>query len=84
MIDKYNITIHSKNTKKIRYRLNLDRGDWFKSEYDAEANETYFEMSGGIYYEMSGGIWYKKEYNTRGELIYSENSDGHIRDDRKI
>ncbi len=76
MIDKLNISIEDKQTKKIRYHLNLDSGYWFKYEYDNEGNITYGEDS--------RGYWKKTEYDTRGNQIYSENSNGFIRDDRKI
>jgi outer membrane lipoprotein-sorting protein len=74
MIDKTNIKIESKNTKKIYYKLFLDRGYWYKREYDSEGKQIYFENS--------SGFWHKKEYNTRGNEIYFENYRGFIRDDR--
>jgi len=42
MIDKYNITIHSKNTKKISYILFLDSGTWSKTEFNAEGKKIGF------------------------------------------
>ncbi len=97
MIDKLNIKIHNKLTKKIEYNLWLDEDFWRKDEYDDRGKEIYYEDDTGywekreydtrgneIYYENSGGNWYKREYNSVGNIIYHENSDGYIRDDRKI
>ncbi len=55
VIDKLNIKIESKNTKKIKYELDLDIGYWFNEEYDSRGNE--------IYYQTSEGYSYKKEYD---------------------
>ncbi len=74
MIEKTNISIDNKDTKKIDYYLNLDIGYWDKEEFNNEGKE--------IYYETSSGFWYKKEYDTEGNVIYYENSRGYIRDDR--
>ncbi len=75
MIDKLNITIENKITKKIKYYLWLNNGWWSKSEYDSRGNL--------IYYESSSGHWSKKEYGSKGNQIYSENSNVIIKDDRK-
>ena len=75
MIDKLNITIENKLTKKIKYFLRLDSGYWYIDEYDSKNNI--------IYYESSRGFWYKKEYDNEGNRIYYETSEGFIRDDRK-
>jgi len=75
MIEQTNITIHSKNTKKIRYVLDLDLGFWFKSEFDTRGNKIYFKTS--------DGDWIKRDFNSEGKRIYYENSIGIIRDDRK-
>lgn len=76
MIDKYNITIHSKNTKKIECTFYLDEGYYYKNEYNSLGNI--------IYYEDSYGFWYKSEFGSRGNQIYYENCYGEIKDDRKI
>ena len=74
MIDKYNIPIHSKNTKKIKYFLFLDSGEWEKEEFNHKDKPTYFESS--------RGKWYKAEYDSWGSMIYYESSYGYIIDDR--
>ena len=43
-------------------------GDWQKSTYDADSNETY--------YEDSSGYWRKTEYDANGNETYYEDSDG--------
>jgi hypothetical protein len=75
MIEKTNISIQDKLTKKINYYLNLDSGYWRKSEFETGGNQ--------IYYEDTTGYWSKGEYNDEGKRIYSETSDGYISDDRK-
>ena len=42
MIEKYNIPIHSKNTKGISYILFLDSGKWYKTEFNAEGKKIGF------------------------------------------
>ena len=42
MIDKLNITIHSKNTKKISYIMFLNSGKWYKTEFNAEGKKIGF------------------------------------------
>ena len=92
MIEQTNITIQNKLTKKIFYKLFLDRGVWYKQECDDRGKEIYFESSDGywhkfeydsrgnrIYYENSDGYWYKREYNDEGKQIYFENSEGYIK-----
>ena len=50
-------------------------GYWEKYQYDTNGiNE--------IYREDSTGNWYKYEYDTKGNLMYYENSDGDIEDNR--
>ncbi len=72
MIEKTNLPIVDKLTKKIEYWLNLDRGFWLKAEYDSRGNE--------IYYVNSFRNWVKKEYNTIGDKIYQDY--GVIKDNR--
>ena len=74
MVDKHNISIKNKDTKKIEYKLSLDSGYWSKSEYNSIGREIYFENS--------RGYWYKVEYDTRGNIIYCKTSEGYISDDR--
>jgi hypothetical protein len=75
MIDKLNIKIENKQTKKIEYKLNLDSGYWLKSECNVEDRT--------IHLEDSGGYWFKYEYDNEGQLIYYENNKEVIVDDRK-
>lgn len=74
MIDKLNIPIRDKLTKKIIYALDLDLGVWLKYEYNSSDNQ--------IYYEDDSGFWSKYEYDNEGKRIYYEDTHGHIRDDR--
>ena len=68
MIDKTNIKIQNKLTKKIIYVLDLDLGVWLNFEYDTRGND--------IYYENYRGDWVKKEYDNEGKRIYYDY--GHI------
>jgi hypothetical protein len=45
MIDKLNISIEDKLTKKIEYKLNLGDGYWWKSEFDSRGNLIYYVSS---------------------------------------
>jgi hypothetical protein len=74
MIDKLNISIKNKDTKKIKYKLNLDNDWWRKYEYDTRGNL--------IYCENGAGYWYKMEYNNKNKVIYYENNIGIITDKR--
>ncbi len=69
MIEKTNIKIENKDTKKISYRLNLEVGYWYKQEFDSRGNETYFE---------DNDFWCKRQYDTIGDVIYYESSRGKI------
>jgi hypothetical protein len=66
MIEKLNILIQNKDTKKIEYNLWLDEGYWTKSEYNSRGNEIYFKNSRGysantIYFKnSSNGYKYKR------------------------
>jgi hypothetical protein len=48
MIDKLNISIENKETKKIMYKLYLDINYWYKREYDSRFNQIYYETSRGF------------------------------------
>ncbi len=75
MIDKTNIPLENKLSKRISYTMFLNSGKWLKTEYNSRGNITY--------YENSGGYWYKYKYDSIGKQIYFENSNGYIKDDRK-
>ncbi len=49
MIEKLNIKIYSKNTKKIRYVLDLDLGKWYKTEYNDEGKKIGFFSENSAY-----------------------------------
>ena len=74
MIDKLNISIEDKNTKKIEYKLYSDDGGWVKSEYDSNQNM--------IYNENSDGYWSKSEYDNEGKRVYFETIYGVIKHKR--
>jgi hypothetical protein len=95
MVDKLNISIEDKDTKEIKYILNLDEDWWLKTEYNSDGNIIYFGDSYGywykykynlklniMYYESCRGYWSKTEYNSEAKVIYFEDSDGIIQDDR--
>lgn len=49
MVEKTNIPIVNKDTKKVGYFLNLDTGYWLKSEYNSEGFRLFDrETSYGI------------------------------------
>ena len=48
MIEKNNIPIQNKLTKRISYILFLDSGWWRKIEYDDRGKEINYENSEGI------------------------------------
>ena len=54
MIDKLNITIENKNTKKIKYKFYLDEGVWWKSEYNNEGKLIHYVNSSSGY--IGGGF----------------------------
>ncbi len=60
MIDKLNIPLENKETKKIFYTLWLDGGTWCKTEINAGGLE--------IYYESSLSYWYKFEYDVSDNI----------------
>jgi len=74
MIEQTNIKIENKLTKKIKYFLFLDSGEWEKEELNYKDKPTHFESS--------GGYSYKAEYDSWGSMIYYESSYGYIIDDR--
>ncbi len=77
MIEKLNIKIQSKDTKKIDYYLNLDNFFWSKAEYNDEGKRIYSDFE-----TISGGFWFKEGYNSEGNRTYFETSEGYILDKR--
>ena len=60
-------------------------GQWLN--WDFEANEVLEikDRDGNcIYFEDSDGYWGKIKYNSQGNIIYSENSNGKIVDNRGL
>jgi hypothetical protein len=58
-------------------------GQWLN--WDFEANEVLKIKDGDgrqIYHEVSGARWRKREYDSDGNLIYDECSEGIIADNR--
>jgi hypothetical protein len=58
-------------------------GQWLKWDFELngpiEINNKNDKL---IYWEDFSGWWYRWEYNSQGEVIYHERSDGYIKDHR--
>lgn len=54
-----------------------ERGDgyWIKREFDVRRNKTYFITS--------EGKWIKREFDKNNEIIFEEDSNGNIFDERE-
>jgi hypothetical protein len=61
--------------KTIAQQINWD----FKTNGILEIRDKNDNL---IYFEYSDGCWAKREYDSRGNEIYYENSDGTIKDNR--
>ena len=58
-------------------------GQWLKWDFEANGNLEILDKSGNlIYWERTLGFWRKREYDSEDNLIYYENSDGEIIDNR--
>ena len=56
---------------------------WLKWDFEANGNLQIPNKDGKlIYWEDFSGWWYRWEFNSQGEEIYHERSDGHIKDKR--
>lgn len=55
MVEQTNIKIESEDTKKIRYKLNLDEDYWVKFEYDSGGNLIHYRDTLGLWYEYGKG-----------------------------
>ena len=54
-----------------------------KWNFETNGNLEIYDKNGKlIYFEFSNGHWGKWEYNSQGNRIYFENSDGIIKDNR--
>jgi len=58
-------------------------GQWLKWDFEGNGDLEVKDMNGNeIYWEDFSGFWYRWEYNSQGEEIYHERSDGYIKDNR--
>jgi hypothetical protein len=58
-------------------------GQWLNWNFKTNGSLTIKHKNGNdIYHEVSDGRWRKHEYNSDGNIIYSENSEGNIIDNR--
>lgn len=58
-------------------------GQWLKYDFEANAALAIKDKNGNlIYLEFSTGYWIKREYDSQGNEIYYEGSDGTIIDNR--
>ena len=58
-------------------------GQQIKWDFEANGFLVIKDKNGTqIYWETEDGYWRKHEYDSRGNVIYFENSDGHITDSR--
>jgi hypothetical protein len=58
-------------------------GQWLKWDFEANGILKVIDKNEHcIYSEDYGGYWLKREYDSQGERIYFEDSDGHIEDRR--
>jgi hypothetical protein len=94
-IKEFPFEIKDSNGKQIYFEDSY--GYWAKYEFDSNGKEIYWETSYGAwtkheydsngnntYYENSDGYWVKRKYDSKGNLnlIYLENSNGAITDNR--
>jgi hypothetical protein len=57
-------------------------GQWLNWDFEANGSlEVLDKNSNLIYFENAGG-WDRHEYNSEEKLMYYENSDGFIKDNR--
>jgi hypothetical protein len=58
-------------------------GQWLNWDFEANGNLLIKDKKGnGVYHEYLHGYWEKCEYDSDGNLIYFENSEGLIEDHR--
>jgi len=62
------------NNGNLLYREDND-GYWVKKEYNNNGSKQ-------TYYINSYDFWFKREYDEKNNLLYYENSEGEIRDNR--
>ena len=69
-IKDFPFVINDKDGKEIYFEES--DGWWIKTDYDKNI----------IRFENSNNFWNKREYDAQGEIIYYEDSNGNIKDDR--
>ena len=58
-------------------------GQWLNWDFEANGILEIRNKNGDLlYYEHSSGYWEKREFDSQGNQIYFENSDGDIKDNR--
>jgi hypothetical protein len=58
-------------------------GQWLNWDFEANGILEIRNKNGNLlYYEHSSGYWEKCEFDSQGNQIYFENSDGDIKDNR--
>jgi hypothetical protein len=58
-------------------------GQWLNWDFKTNGFLEIKDRNGArLYYERSSGYWLKREYDSDGNIIYSENSNGIIEDNR--
>jgi hypothetical protein len=58
-------------------------GQWLNYDFKTNRNLEIKDKNGNVvYFEYLNRYWCKYEYDSQGKLIYSEDSDGYIEDNR--
>jgi len=58
-------------------------GQWLNWDFKTNGDLWIKDKNGNyVYQEFLSGYWIKREFDSQGELIYSESSNGVIRDNR--
>jgi hypothetical protein len=58
-------------------------GQWLNWDFKANGSLKIKDKNGNdVYFEIPNGRWIKQEHDSQNKLIYFENSDGHIVDNR--
>lgn len=84
----FTLPIQIKNAKGNITYYEGNSGCWWRSEYNDNGNQTFYENSScwwrseyddkgnKTFHENSSGLWKRKEYDDDGNETYYENSDG--------
>ena len=58
-------------------------GQWLNWDFKTKEFLEIKDRNGALlYYERSSGYWVKREYDSEGNIIYLENAEGLIEDNR--